>query len=209
MPTQKKNRTRKNKRRNHIANSPFPKTRLAKLTYYTEVELDSTGAVPDVHTFKANGMFDPDYSAAGHQPMGFDEYMALYNHFEVISSKMTARFIPSGARAYVGVFRADDSSSLPTFETLVEQPANKVKILLGASVKPQTITSYYSQKKAFGSRAKGALDQRGGVAGDPTELQYYKLWQRGINAVDPASTMVLVRIDYIAKFTEFKTLTGS
>lgn len=202
-------RHRRRRRRMRLANSPFPKTRVAKLTYYDEVELDSTGAVPDQHSFRANGLFDPDYSATGHQPMGFDQYMALYNHFEVISSKCTAKFIPSGARAYVGVYLDDDSSSLPAFTTLIEQRANKTGLLIGSSVKPFTIKTYYSQRKAFGKRVAGAVDQRGSINSDPTELQYFKIWQRGINAVDPPATMVLVRIEYIVKFTEFKTLVGS
>ena len=30
-----------------------------------------------------NSVYDPDYSGAGHQPQGFDEYSALYNSYRV------------------------------------------------------------------------------------------------------------------------------
>ena len=36
--------------------------------------------------FQANSCYDPDFSGSGHQPMGFDQWMALYSRYRVHAS---------------------------------------------------------------------------------------------------------------------------
>ena len=42
--------------------------------------------------FTCNGLYDPDVSGTGHQPRGFDQMMALYDHYVVTKCKMTVMY---------------------------------------------------------------------------------------------------------------------
>lgn len=55
---------------------------------YVEWQNVTMGAVAQnvVLTYRGNGMYDPDYALGGHQPMGFDQYIALYNKYYVKSA---------------------------------------------------------------------------------------------------------------------------
>jgi len=43
--------------------------------------------------FRLNGLFDPDFSLGGHQPMGFDEWSAFYGRYRVKSAKCKIRAV--------------------------------------------------------------------------------------------------------------------
>ncbi len=48
---------------------------------------------PTFQTFslRANGLFDPEVNIGGHQPRGFDQFMALYVNWVVLSSNITVK----------------------------------------------------------------------------------------------------------------------
>ena len=59
------------------------------------------GGTCAVHIFRANSMYDPDYTGTGHQPLGFDEMSTIYNKHKVTRAKITVTFQPS-TNQYVG-----------------------------------------------------------------------------------------------------------
>lgn len=64
-----------------------PHHKLAKLQY-THIAALSNIAVGTIFEkqFRANDLYDPDYSVGGHQPFGFDQLIAQYYHFTVLYS---------------------------------------------------------------------------------------------------------------------------
>jgi len=56
---------------------------IVKLRYASNTRL--TGGVSNLRElqFRLNGLFDPDFSLGGHQPMGFDEWSAFYGRYRV------------------------------------------------------------------------------------------------------------------------------
>jgi len=81
--------------------------------------------------FRLNGLFDPDFSLGGHQPMGFDEWSAFYGRYRVKSAKCKIRAVsnttvnvpmaviayPSNSSATVGNLSAALEQSLNTTST--------------------------------------------------------------------------------------------
>ena len=66
------------------------KTKLRYVEYFT---LNPAAAgLPATHVFSANGLYDPNITGVGHQPRGFDQLMALYDHYYVSRSKIIADF---------------------------------------------------------------------------------------------------------------------
>lgn len=74
--------------RNVRANMPLSFT--SKLKYHASFTLAAGVAAAATHVFSANSLFDTDVTGGGHQPRGFDQIMAMYDHYEVIGAKITA-----------------------------------------------------------------------------------------------------------------------
>lgn len=83
----------------------FPRSYYTKLVYYQTLTFNSAAIQQNI--FRANSIFDPDYTGVGAQPMWHDEFALLYNRYTVYASKITASFIQksgSGESAYTNVW---------------------------------------------------------------------------------------------------------
>lgn len=71
--------------------SVVPDQKLVRLQYcdYYNKVTNFTAGNANVHTFRANSIYDPDYTGTGHQPFYHDELAQLYSNYVVIGFKAT------------------------------------------------------------------------------------------------------------------------
>lgn len=204
-------RRRYRRRRNPgftTVNRPFPLIRFAKLRIFDEILINPTGSI-GYTSYGANCLYDTFLGTGGHQPMGFDQLMALYNHYEVYGAKVTVRFLPNGEQYYCGVAIDDDTTFTGTPTTGMEQRGSSMKYMAVTAIKPVIITKHYSQKKMFGMTARGTDNQKGTASANPSERGVFQIWTSGVAGADPGALTVLVEVEYFAKFSELKTLPAS
>lgn len=67
----------------------FPARKTVALRYVQTVSLDPSAATNAIQVFRANSIFDPDYTGTGHQPMFRDNYATIYNEYKVNHSTIT------------------------------------------------------------------------------------------------------------------------
>lgn len=85
---------------------PFP-AMVKRIFKYSSLHQLATAASPSAgyfgseQRFNLNGMYDPDYTNAGHQPYGFDQIMATYNKYRVNRASYKISFTTPGADADV------------------------------------------------------------------------------------------------------------
>lgn len=99
------------RRRNKIPRQPLPSSYVCQLVYSDAVTLTPTTDVNsntkiDFHVFRANNIYDPNYSGGTHQPRGRDDLAAHYQKYCVLSSYIEARPIlntESHVKGYTGV----------------------------------------------------------------------------------------------------------
>ena len=107
-----KRRTRR-KRRNNLRVG-FPLKYTCKLRYTDTIVLDAPSDGTAYHTFRANNIFDPDYSGTGHQPRHFDMLAEIYDNYTVIGSKISAKIVgyanTSDDAQAIGIRIAPDAS---------------------------------------------------------------------------------------------------
>lgn len=202
----------------------MPSKKLVRLRYCDEIVLDPTAGAINVYNFSANGMYDPDITAVlGHQPLYFDQYMANYDHFCVIGSKIKVTCIPtgngdSGSRfpGAFGINLSDDSTfSYTSFAQIVESNQNRGhyrsynNVLTGANTagRRPSITRKFSAKKFFNNAL--ADSNKGTVATNPSDQAYFQVWAASVDANDPSRTAFLVEIEYIAILSEPKFINRS
>ena len=193
---------------------PFPRTTTRKLKYVESFGLDSsTASALATYVFSCNGLYDPNITGTGHQPYGFDQLMALYNHYEVLSSKIKITIADSNATNSIGLIcRVDANGNLNTsnLQLIMEQPDTKKVIFNPAEAHRTILRHSWNQRKFFGKRKAGDEALCGTGGNNPAESSFYII---GLASVDPnanAPNMYLtVEIDYVARFFEPQELSSS
>jgi len=189
----------------------FPRQLTLKHRYVYVARMTATTGATATQQFRCNGMFDPDVTNAGHQPMYFDQTAAIYDHFTVIKSKCKVTFIPEGGSSYAnfGILINDDATVTPgSLAALAEQSSAKTGILTLVVSDPQTLTSYWSAVKAFGPNPLANDNLQGSASADPAEQQVWTIWV-GNTTATTVNIAILVEIEYTAVWDELKDLDSS
>lgn len=105
---------RRSRRRGWLARprkSGMP-TRVRMVHKYADTIALSAGAGTNaVWLFSCNSVYDPDRTAAGHQPMLHDQFAALYNNYIVTKAKIKVTFFPNGSQMTVGCSVLPDTTT--------------------------------------------------------------------------------------------------
>ncbi len=194
---------RQNKKRNNVAKSGaltsgggggvatvvyepwfpiFPASITRKLRYSQTVALSTTaGAITSTQVFRANDLYDPDFSGTGHQPMGFDQMMVWYNHFAVRRAKIIVNFKNTTASPPTVCIRVDaDSSAITVVERIIElgacvQECLEVKGSYGANKQLSLSVDICKLQGVNPSALTADANLRGTSAASPAEVSYFHL----------------------------------
>jgi len=157
----------------------FPAKTTRKLRYSTTLTLTATSGVITSYLFTANGLYDPDVTGTGHQPMGFDQLMLSYNHYCVLSSTINVLFRNQGATSPTVCIRVAPDITVPTVvDTILEYGLMNLDQLpyKGTDEANKRLTESVSIAKIQGVRQILDVEVLSGtVAANPTEQTYYQL----------------------------------
>ena len=187
----------------------FPNSIITKLRYCENLTITGTSGAVGYKIFAANGIFDPNISDTGHQPLYRDNYASLYDQYTVIGSKITVRAMNSGSSSVVifGLVGDDDSNISTNVETLMEQNNGQHKISGTVSSEPVTLVSNFEPLRDFGVDAKDDGASATAVGSNPSELWCYGVWAAAADATSTIAMNFTVTLEYTVKFTELQTPT--
>jgi len=207
-------RRRQSQRTAMTTPSGMPLARTTNLRYCDSITLNSTSGVLGRRLFRANSVFDPDYSGTGHQPMGFDQWALLYNHYVVKGSKITVTFRNNDGNnvsefpSAVGIYLSDSpTTSYTNYTSLVEARRGSHRML--QHFQTPKISGYFSAKKFYNiTNIKDNFSRLGATTGaNPTEDAYYNVYYQALGTTGAISIDVV--IDYVVEFSEPKDLAPS
>ena len=182
----------------------FPKLLKFKHRYHEQFGLTSTTGALNTYNFRCNSLFDPNQTGTGHQPLYYDNLVAIYRHFTVIGAKCTFRVVPDGSSAQapfqVTCWINDDTTSPANIDTIAESKSSKTVIVGGINPQQQTVTLYWSGKQFFGVAAYNDDMQGQGV--NPSEQSYFTYSMQPLDKTSSVTARVLVTIDYITLWSE-------
>lgn len=167
------------------------------------------------HVYRCNSIFDPDYTAAGHQPSGHDQWANLYDMYTVIGAKFTAQFcnlvdVGSAYPTMAFVYIDDDLSAPSTdWRTVLEcNKFSKSRLCSWDGTKP-TLTINFSTKKFFSRSPKDdSLTAQFGT--NPSEEAFFVLGAQPYEqSSGTAGVAVVIKITYIVLMSEPKTIAAS
>ncbi len=206
--------------------NPMPVHADIEFTYVDRISIDAgaSGAV-GLYQFSCNGMYDPDTTGTGHQPLGFDQWLGtssttgFYNHYTVVSSEIKvtcfsqAADVTGQAIALLGI--SDDTTAGIDFNTALENPTYSRALIgsMGSGHDVVTFRKHWDACKVLGL-TREALYAKDTVIGtysaNPTEQSYFNLYVSSNSATgNPSNVWFLVEIKYKAHLSERRELGGS
>ncbi len=207
------------RKRTMVSSAPVPAQKKVQLRYVEQICIDAPAAgVAALFLFRANDMFDPDFTGGGHQPKGFDQWMIFYDHFTVIGSKIKVTYATTTTTAATGnvlcgLYLNNDTVLSTVSEFLLEEKLNKYTVIgpIDGGKAITTLRHSFSASKFFGKKnIVGSAEYKGTTAASPTEDAYYQVWVAALALADnPGPVDIVVEIEYLAVLTERKTLAQS
>lgn len=193
---------------------PFRKSYTTKMRYATDIRLDGAVAgLPVNYMFNAIDMRDPDRTGVGHQPLGFNQLEAIYEHYTVLKAKITATFIPLEATGYgvpivCNIMSNNGTVIYTTPDSQREQGQSTSGIAGFNGSRPLTLIHNFDSKRFFGVTDvddNHHLSGRGGAS--PTENACLQISVAPADAGQISTACVVqILIEYTAKWTERKPL---
>jgi hypothetical protein len=177
------------------------------MRYYASEYL--TGAYSKTHTCALNGLYDPDVTHAGHQPLGFDQWMAFYARYEVVKSTykvsiVNASSIPIGIAFYPSL-----SSSFLSYEETGEQTFSRREIVSAKGGIDKAVLVSSAVPRKFVGRSTESVNYTGSASGNPSIVLY---WQQVVESLDGSTAVdayTETTIDYVVKLYDRNTLSSS
>lgn len=148
--------------------------------------------------------------------MYFDQLGALYNHYCVIGSKITARLVVNDSATqqkpinFIGMITDNTTpASVTNINTLIEQSLAKKVTLMPGMTYPGRVTLKWSAKKFFGKGVLANTELQGTTSANPTEQTYYMFCVLDMDGVTALNCWLEVDITYIAVWKEIIDIGGS
>lgn len=218
-------RTRRVYRRNYKKLRRIPRgvsiqaniPRFQKLRYVQDVLLSSTSGAVSLYQFRANSIYDPDYTGAGHQPMRFDEMAKFYANYTVVGSKITIKHLgnSSGVIAQKLIVYLNDTNvtGLTYLNDLIEQGRCKYMLTSDNSSgsAQRKLSLGFSAKKFFGVTNVKDNEERIGsaVTGNPSDQALFVIGMQPIDGTSTCYSWVNVTVEYLVWFSQPLQLASS
>lgn len=194
--------------RNPTYGGPFPPIKKAQVVYSAVVSPGVTTG-NGVYIFSANGIYDPDISGTGSQPLYFDQLMALYNHYVVTSSSIEVDIMNEGTnRSVIATCYVDDDVNTAANFTAMQRPGAKVVTGNPLSSNMGRLRNFYSSRKVFGPNVENNYLYRGSTSTNPTEQAYFVIQIQDLGLAS-YNQPIRVTIRYNTTFSELTTIAGS
>lgn len=187
---------------------PLTPPQTTKMLRYAEnITLTTTSGVVNTYVYAANDAYDPNITGTGHQPMGFDQMMQLYNHFHIVKARIKVTFRNTSFGTPSVAIRVDASPTpLTAIERILEVGGLVTSVLEAAagfgSDKTLDMSVDVARLQGVSRRIMLADPALGGSAtASPTELTYFHLvtWDA---AAATANLQLCVILEQLVTFSE-------
>lgn len=163
-------------------------------------------------TYRCNSLFDPNFTAGGHQPLYHDQIALLYQNYKVIKAQFKVRALSTQGAAnsniYYGVLNIGSDSSVDIdANTIRERPGSKYKTL--TPQKGSMITSGWNYRM---SSVGGEDGLTAAFGTNPSNVDYMRIYVASADGTSPVPLAVAlfnVEIIYTVECFNIKWVAGS
>lgn len=188
----------------------FPTKLQARLRYVDTFALNAVAGGLSTQQIRCNGLYDPDHSGTGHQPMYYDQLMALYDHYTVLRSRIKVTIFNFTADpSRVNIYLNDDTTATPTDMNGRMEQSSARNIIVSKEGGPVVLYLSWDAYKTFGGSILGNDNLQGTAGADPLELSLYTITAQNTNLTAATSVGLQCEIVFDTVFDELKDIQGS
>jgi len=188
----------------------FPKQLFNTLKYSDAPLLILSGTTGlGQHIFSCNGLYDPNITGTGNQPLYFDQLSAVYNHYTVLRSRIKVTFGATSAAAHVySIVVEDDTSGAVSPIVASERPMSVSKMASPQNDGLTTLSLSWDAAQVFGPNPQAQDSLQGSAASNPSEQSYFII--QGYDTSLAGSThTIYVQMEFDVVWDEFATTARS
>lgn len=179
---------------------PFSARTVCIMRYSTNVNLDATTSVNATYVFRANSIFDPDYTGTGHQPYGHDQYAAIYENYRVKSCTIVASSGSTGSNNLLGVCVRATSSAITDPEQVREIKGTRYTALANDTRSIKVCQKWKLTDQVTSDGCEAAFGS------NPDTAVYFHVWTATNGSAEPTALAVCVDLTYVVECWEPKNL---
>lgn len=175
------------------------------LRYSSTHNLTSTSGAVGRYEFIGNGLYDPDYTSAGHQPYGFDQLMLMYSKAVVHSCKIrvTGTAQQTYAPMVLLVQHGPLNLAIPSSIGDAVERSPKESWGICTSTNPLTITSTGTTEELLGvplSMQLAEQDLWSTTGANPALFWYVRLYYQTMDGGTTSTANVLAELEFDVTF---------
>lgn len=211
-PQQSYARKRFETNRTAIGRSLVPARKTIKLVYTSDTKTPTSNTSIIWNDWALNGMYDPDVTGVGHQPLGFDQMALLYQRYRVHGCMMImeGQVLTAGTAACI-LMGYDDLNVKPA--TLTDAKESKqYKCVISNNERPFKISRYIPISVASGRTSKQINNEDnfvGTFVSNPPDIIYGHTGFINLDGSYTTAGYYRVTLVYYATLFDLVTLAGS
>lgn len=194
---------------------PMGKTYRTTTRYCTfgQVLNPGIGGTPASLVYSLNGLYDPEISGVGHQALGFDQFMQMYDHYTVTHARARILFTNTDTEndQYVFCYIKDNATISGQFGQIIENGMCRLTTVgeEGASSANRELAIDVNCHRFFNQNVLNEENYAGAAASNPADQVYLHVGAKPVVTVDSQAVWFTIIIEYDVVFHEPKQLVSS
>lgn len=168
-----------------------------------------------VYSFRLNSLFDPDFTGTGYQPLGFDQFSALYGRYAVQRTRFSIAYANTTSQPIrVGYFISPQSTVPATSWVWSVQPYGKSATAgaVGSGRDVVDLRGSTSMAKQLGVTTRQYQDEAdfsATTSASPVRILYLHVFIHGITAASNATCVAFVKLSQDSELSQLVSQTYS
>lgn len=167
---------------------------------YSDIINVNPGLPRATYIMRGNSLYDPDFTGTGHQPLYFDQYMALYSKYRVLGSRIKVTFINNqgSSSAVLALVPSTEPVILTTYHGIREIPRAKATAPIPVAARyPFSLTSSSTTRVMCGLSSAEQWDEdwSGTSTTNPNQIWYWLIYTQ--TADNTANDVGQLQIDLV------------
>jgi hypothetical protein len=180
--------------------------------------MTSTVGAMATYVMTGNGLFDPDVTGSGLQPLGYDQYAALYQRYRCIASNIKVNFaVPAATNNANGSFDialvpSNTSSVFSTWTAAESAPYSRAKTYEGFGAPAVGLKSRMDTATFMGVPRSAVLADdtlQAGVSANPSDMWFWHICAQTADLSTTSTIYLVIKMTYLVDFFVKQVITLS
>lgn len=183
----------------------MPDRLINKLKYVEQFSSVFAGGVLN-QVYSANGLFDPNITGVGHQPLSYDQMTPLYERYTVLNSSCKVTMMTGTAAVGTLTVSLNDDPSTFSQISMREGPKSQNKVWSASNM--AVVMTYFNAEQFFGDNVENNTLYQGSSVSNPSEQAYYSI-RVDESSLGSSTVNFLVEIEYTVLWSEMRLQSAS